>query len=67
MTDNPRLTNRERDVLKLTDGRPMNQIAAALNISERSVKQYSDSLRRKYGVERRWQLIPYGQERRDGE
>ena len=57
--DPPYLTGKEREVLRLTDGRPMREIAAELGIGLRTVKQYSDSLRRKYGVKQRWELTQY--------
>lgn len=52
-----KLTDGEKKVLAATDGRPMHAIAAALGMSERNVKYFSDSLRHKFNVSQRWELV----------
>lgn len=65
--DTVTLSDKQRQVLALTDGRTIEEIAAELGWLPRTVKYHSDVLRRKYGVEKRRQLIPYHQEARNGQ
>lgn len=56
------LSDKQRQVLALTDGRTIEEIAAELGWLPRTVKYHSDVLRAKYGVKHRRQLIKYHQE-----
>lgn len=51
------LTDKEKQILALTDGRPMSEIAKMVGLSTSGVKFHSDSLRKKLGVKDRWMLI----------
>ncbi len=51
------LTEKEQKVLALTDGRTIEEIAAALSMNPRTVKYHSDNLRFKFGVKSRRDLI----------
>jgi DNA-binding CsgD family transcriptional regulator len=54
----PHLTPREKQTLALTQaGFSIPEIADRLRVAERTAKHYSDSLRRKYGVRHRRELI----------
>lgn len=57
-TSTPILTKKERQVLARTDGRSIKEIADELGWPERTVKYYSDTLRKKLGVDARRHLIP---------
>lgn len=53
------LSDKQRKVLALTDGRTIAEIAQELGWHERTVKYHSDVLRRKFKVDKRRQLIKY--------
>ncbi len=56
------LSPRELQVLRLTaDGFSIPEIAERVGLAERTVKQHSDTLRIKFNVSHRRQLIPIGQ------
>ena len=60
----PRLSNRERDVLRLLiAGKSNKEIASALNIAERTVKFHVTSIFNKLGAENRAQAVTIAHER----
>lgn len=60
----PRLSNRERDVLRLViAGKSNKEIAAALHVTERTVKFHVTSIFNKLGAENRAQAVTIAHER----
>jgi len=60
----PRLSPRERDVLRLVvDGKSNKEIAAALRVTERTVKFHVTSIFNKLGAENRAQAVTIAHER----
>jgi DNA-binding NarL/FixJ family response regulator len=60
----PRLSNRERDVLRLViAGKSNKEIASALNVAERTVKFHVTSIFNKLGAENRAQAVTIAHER----
>lgn len=51
------LTDRQKEVLALIDGRPDKEIAANLGISIRTVKAHIAVLKKKLAVDKKWKLI----------
>ena len=57
-----RLTKRERETLTLiASGHNITDIAQAMRITERGAKFHLDSLREKFGVKHRFELVKIGQ------
>jgi DNA-binding CsgD family transcriptional regulator len=58
MSDDPQLTNREKQVRDLImQGKVHKEIAAALGIAERTAKHHATTLYAKYGVRTRAKLV----------
>jgi DNA-binding NarL/FixJ family response regulator len=62
MTEEVTLTEKQKQVLRLTDGRTIDEIASALGWSPRTVRYYNDVLMHKFNVRARRHLIPIGKE-----